>query len=153
MRLRLSKPRKMVRSSRVDQPPVSGVPVAGATISSTVSNPTPHTGTRARRLLTGRIQRIDIERQVDGVRGTNPIQDPLDDAVGANGVDLAGLDDLEAAIAIVLVVTWPAECCADSCVDVAVVPEQAFLRRVVEVCSVVDAGYLRRRAAEHFGPP
>lgn len=30
-RLRCSRPRMMVRSSRVDQPPVSGVPVAGAT--------------------------------------------------------------------------------------------------------------------------
>lgn len=31
MRLMPSRPRRMVRSSRVDQPPVSGVPVAGAT--------------------------------------------------------------------------------------------------------------------------
>lgn len=32
MMLMPSRPRRMVRSSRVDQPPVSGVPVAGATI-------------------------------------------------------------------------------------------------------------------------
>jgi hypothetical protein len=32
MKLTPSRPRRMVRSSRVDQPPVSGVPVAGATV-------------------------------------------------------------------------------------------------------------------------
>jgi len=32
MKLMPSSPRRMVRSSRVDQPPVSGVPVAGATV-------------------------------------------------------------------------------------------------------------------------
>lgn len=32
MKLRPSSPRMMVRSSRVDQPPVSGVPVAGASV-------------------------------------------------------------------------------------------------------------------------
>ena len=32
MKFMPSRPRRMVRSSRVDQPPVSGVPVAGATV-------------------------------------------------------------------------------------------------------------------------
>lgn len=32
IKLRPSRPRMIVRSSRVDQPPVSGVPVAGATV-------------------------------------------------------------------------------------------------------------------------
>lgn len=37
--------------------------------------------------------------------------------------------------------------------DVGVVGEQAFLRRVEEVRAVVDGGLLRGRAAEDFGLP
>jgi len=102
---------------------------------------------------TSRVERVDVERQVDGVLGPDAVPDLLDDAVGADGVDLAGLDDLKAAVPVVLVVARPAQRRADPGVDVRVVPEQALLRGVVEVRPVVDAGHLGRRAAEHLGTP
>ncbi len=60
----------------------------------------------------------------------------------ADGVDGARLDDLEAAVAVVLVVGGAGERGADAGVDVAVVGEEAFLAGVVEVRAVVDAGLL-----------
>ncbi len=71
----------------------------------------------------------------------------------ADGVDGARLDDLEAAIAVVLVVGGAGEGGADAGVDVAVVGEEAFLAGVVEVGAVVDAGLLGGRAAEDFRLP
>lgn len=51
----------------------------------------------------------------------------LDDACGAYGVDLAGLDDLKAAVAVVVVVGEAAECGTDAGVDIGVVAKEAFL--------------------------
>lgn len=76
-----------------------------------------------------------------------------DDAGGADGVDVAGLDDLEAAVAVVVVVREAGERGADAGVDVGVVAQQAFLVRVVEVGAVVDGGLLGGAAAEDLGPP
>ena len=66
----------------------------------------------------------------------------------ADGVDLAGLDDLEAAVSVVGVVAETGEGGADAGVDVAVVGEQAFGVRVVEVRAVVDGRLVGGRAAE-----
>lgn len=78
-------------------------------------------GPRSRRER--RVQGIDIEGQVDGVGRADALDDLLDDALGADLVDLAGLDDLEAAVPVVLVVAGPAERGADARVDVGVVGE------------------------------
>ena len=102
---------------------------------------------------TGRIQGVDVDAEVDGLLGPDALANLRDDARGADRVDLAGLDDLEAAVAVVLVVRGPGQRRADPGVDVGVVGEQAFLRRVEEVRAVVDGGLLRGRAAEDFGLP
>lgn len=101
----------------------------------------------------GRVQGVDVEGQVDGLLGADAVDDALDDAGGADGVDLARLDDLEAAVPVVRVVAGPAQRRPDPRVDVGVVGEQALARRVVEVRPVVDARYLGRRAAEYLGAP
>lgn len=77
----------------------------------------------------------------------------FDDALGTDLVDFAGLDDLKAAVAVVLVVAGPAQGRADAGVDVGVVGEQALLSGVVEVGAVVDGSYLGRGAAEDLGFP
>jgi hypothetical protein len=62
--------------------------------------------------------------------------DLLNDALSADGIDLAGLDSFEAAVAIVVVVAEPGEGGADAGVNVGVVSEKAFLGGVVEVRAV-----------------
>lgn len=108
---------------------------------------------RARGGRKRRVERVDVDGQVHGPVGADAVDDALDDAVGADGVDLAGLDDLEAAVAVVVVVAGPAEGGADAGVDVGVVGEEPFLRGVVEVGAVVDSGDLGRGAAEDLGLP
>ncbi len=105
------------------------------------------------RVLTGRIERVDVQRQIHRVLGPDPLENLLDDAVGADLVDLARLDNLKPAVPVVLVVARPAQRGADAGVDVGVVAQQALLGRVVEVRPVVDAGDLRGRAAEDLGAP
>lgn len=100
-----------------------------------------------------RVQRVDVERQVDRPLRPDAVDDPLDDALGADGVDLARLDDLEPAVPVVRVVAGPAERRPDARVDVRVVCEKTLARCVVEVCPVIYARYLGRRAAEDFGSP
>lgn len=73
-----------MRSSRVVQPPVSGVPVPGATshfVSSASLNP--EYGSKGGLGLTGRIQGVDVNREIHRVRGANTVPDFLDDAVGS----------------------------------------------------------------------
>lgn len=67
----------MVRSSRVDQPPVSGVPVAGASEGVRLSS---HND---QELPTSRVQGIDIDGQIDRVLGADALADFLDDTLGA----------------------------------------------------------------------
>jgi hypothetical protein len=100
-----------------------------------------------------RVERVDVNGQVDGPISADAVDDALDDAVGADGVDLTGLDDLEAAVAVVVVVAGPTKRGADARVDVGVVGEEALLRGVVEVGAVVDGGDLGRGAAEDLGLP
>lgn len=113
----------------------------------------PRHSTSSRVGLTSRVERVDVQAQVHGISGTHALADLLDDAVRPDGVDLARLDDLEAAVPVVLVIRGPAERRADAGVDVGVVLEEALLRRVVEVRPVVDAGYLGGGAAEDLGAP
>lgn len=101
----------------------------------------------------GRVEGVDVDGQVDGPLGADAVADLLDDAVHADGVDLAGLDDLEAAVAVVLVVGQARQRRADAGVDVRVVGQQALLRRVVEVGAVVDRRLLAGRAAKDLGAP
>lgn len=101
----------------------------------------------------GRVERVDVDGQVDRVLGAHPLLDAVDDAVDADGVDLSGLDAGEAAVAVVLVVGGPREGGADAGVDAAVVGQQALLRGPVEVGAVVDGGLLAGGAAEDLGLP
>lgn len=92
----------MVRSSRVDQPPVSGVPVAGAT-TNLVSNSISATDVSE---FTSRIQSININTQIHRLLSPDPIPDFLDNAICANFVDLPSLNNLESTVAIILIVRW-----------------------------------------------
>ena len=108
---------------------------------------------RARRRGEGRIQGVDIDAEVDRFGGPDTLPDLADDALGADAVDFAGLDNLEAAVAVVVVVAEAAEGGADPGMDVAVVGEETFFVRVVEVCPVIDGGLFGGGAAEDFGLP
>jgi hypothetical protein len=140
IRLMPSRPRMMVRSSRVVQPPVSGVPVAGATI---------HLCQRCSYSLYG----ININTQIHRVLEADPLPDLLDDAISTNLVNFPGLDDLKAAVAVILIVRGSRQRRADAGVDVCVVRKKAFLRGVEEVSPVVDASLLTRSATKHLRLP
>jgi hypothetical protein len=103
--------------------------------------------------LTCRIKSIDIDAEIYWFLGAYSVPDLLDDTVGTNLVNLAGLDNLETTIPIVLVVTWARERSADTRVDVSVVGEQTLLGSVVEICAVVDAGLLRGCTSENLWLP
>ena len=107
------------------------------------------TGRRRKR----RVKGIDVDREVDRVLVSDALVDFLDDTGGADLVDLTGLDNLEAAVAVVLVVGEAGQGSADSGVDVGVVAHQTLLCGVVEVGSVVDAGLLGGCAAEDLWSP
>jgi hypothetical protein len=94
--------------------------------------------------LTGRVQSVNINAQIDGLGSPNSVADLLDDACSADCINFTSLDDLEAAVTIILIIRWTGEGRADTRVDIAVVSEEAFLGSVEEVCAVIDAGLLRR---------
>jgi hypothetical protein len=71
--------------------------------------------------LTGRIQSVNVQRQVHRLLGTYTIPDLLDDASRANLVYLRRLHDLEPTVSVVLVVARSAERSADAGVYVAIV--------------------------------
>jgi hypothetical protein len=85
-----------------------------------------------------RIQSIDINTDINWVLQSNTILDFLDDSLGTNGINLSGLNNLETAVSVVLIITGTTQCCADTSVDVAMISEKSFLRCVPEVSSVVD---------------
>jgi NAD-specific glutamate dehydrogenase len=118
------------------------------------------------------INRIDVDREVDrrvfayetmldhenlGILQprllTNAIMDLLDDTSGTNRVNLPGLDNLESDIAVIVVVTQPAERSANARVDVGVIFQQTLHGRMVEVGAMVDASNLARSTAEDLGLP
>lgn len=63
-------------------------------------------------------------------------------SVGANLINLAGLDNLKTAVSVILIVTRSAQRRANAGVNVRVIAKQALLGSVVEVCAVVDTRYL-----------
>lgn len=153
----------MVRSSRVDQPPVSGVPVAGATLVLLAAvRGVGYRRQECKGLREGRkgeeertswVQRVNINTQIHGVLSPNSIPDLLDDPRHADGVNLSCLGDLESAVPVVLVVAETGERGADAGVDVGVVGEETLFVGVVEVGAVVDGRLLGRGTTEDFGPP
>jgi hypothetical protein len=64
---------------------------------------------------------------------TDTVVDLLDDTSSTDGVNLPGLDNFEADIAIILIVGHARQCGANAGVDVCVVLEQAFHSRMVKV--------------------
>ena len=56
------------------------------------------------RWLTRRIQSIDINTQIYRFCHADSIPDLLDDTLRSNGVDFSSLDDLETAVAIVVII-------------------------------------------------
>lgn len=70
---------------------------------------------------TSRIQCVDVDTQIHGVLGADSVSDLLDYPGRADGVDLARFGDLEAAVAVVVVVRQAGQRGADAGVDVAVV--------------------------------
>jgi hypothetical protein len=103
--------------------------------------------------LTSRVKRINVNTQVHGLSGTNPVPNLLDDAIGADLVNLPGFHNLKSTVTIVLVVGRTRQCRADAGMDVGVVGKEAFLSSVEEVGSVVDSGLLTGGAAEDLGLP
>ena len=138
-----SRPRRMVRSSRVDQPPVSGVPVAGATLwgVSCCWERIRRGGEERRggkRRRTGRIQRVNIDTQVHRLLRADSVPDLLDNPHHADGVDFPRFGDLKPTVAVVFVVARTGKCGADAGVDVGVVGEETLFVSMIEVGAVVD---------------
>lgn len=79
--------------------------------------------------------------------------DLLDDSLSADGVDLAGLDNLETAVSVVVVVGQSRQRRADAGVDVGVIAHKTLLCGVVEVGTVVDGGDLGGGTTEDLGAP
>lgn len=100
-----------------------------------------------------RVEGVDINGEVHRVLGADPVDDSLDDTFCANGVDFAGFDNLETAVAVIVVITWATESGTDTSVDVGIVGEQAFLRSVVKVRAVVNGRDLGGRTAKYLGLP
>lgn len=103
--------------------------------------------------LTSRVKSVDVDAEVDGLLGTDPFLDLLDDTVSTNLVDFTCLDDLETAVAVVFVVGRSGKSCTDSSMDVGVVGKKTFLSSVEEVSAVVDGGLVTGRATENLRLP
>jgi hypothetical protein len=103
--------------------------------------------------LTRGIKSINIDAEIDRVFGAYSVSDFFDNTVGTNLVNLAGLDNLKAAISIVLIVTWARERGADARMDVGVVGKQALLGSMIKICAVIDASLLRGCASKNFWLP
>lgn len=108
---------------------------------------------KKKKILTSRVQRVNVQAQIHGVLGAHTVTNLLDNAVDANRVHLTRLDNLEPAVAIVLIVGGAAEGRADAGVDVGVVAEETLLGGVIKVRAVVDAGDLGGRTSKDFGTP
>jgi hypothetical protein len=103
--------------------------------------------------LTSRIQRIDVNAQVNRLLQPYPLPNLLNNTIRTNLVNLPRLHNLEATVAVVLVVRGAGQGGADAGVDVGVVCEQAFLGRVEEVGAVIDASLFAGCAAKDFRTP
>jgi len=95
---------------------------------------------RHEKILTSRIQCIDINTQVHRFLRTNPVSNLLNNALRTNSINYPRLHDLKPAVTVVVVVAEARQRGADPDVDVSVVGEEAFFVCVVEVGAVVDGG-------------
>lgn len=68
--------------------------------------------------LTCRVKCVDVDAQIHGLLGTNPIPDLLDDTICTNLIDLTSFDDLKATVPVVLVVGRSRQRRADAGVDI-----------------------------------
>ena len=150
-----SSPRMIVRSSRVVQPPVSGVPVAGATVGICQFGGEVKVGGEGRggRGRTCWVQGVDVDAQIHWFLRADSISDLLDDPTRPDRIDFPRLHNLEPAVSIIVVVAQPAQRRADPRVYVRIVRQQSLSVRVVEICAVVYRGLKRRGSAEDFGLP
>ena len=57
-------------------------------------------------MLTGWIQSIDINTQVDWILCADAFSDFPNDAVHPNDIDLAGLNNFKTTVSIMLVIAW-----------------------------------------------
>lgn len=103
--------------------------------------------------LTGRIKGVNVDAEIDWFAGTDPIPDFLDNASRPDCVDLTRLDDLEPAVAVVVVIAEAGQRGANARVNVGIVGQKAFSVRVEEIGAVVDGRLLAWSATEDFGPP
>ena len=149
-----SSPRMIVRSSRVLQPPVSGVPVAGATRRGCKSgNAFEEIQEEAWRELTCRIQGINVDGKIHRLFCSHPIPDFLDNSLRTNHINFPCLHNLKSAIAVMIIVAHPTQRRANTRMDVAIVGQQSLLVCMVKICTVVDGSLFARCAAEDFWAP
>jgi hypothetical protein len=144
IKLSPSKPRRIVLNSLVDHPPVSGVPVAGATILSV--------SIVQQSKLTSRIQSVNVNAEIDCTLADS-LLDLVNDSLCSNGVNFSSFYDFESAIAIVFVVTGTREGGSDTGMDIAVVCEQPFLSRMPKVGTMVNGGLLGGCASKNLWLP
>lgn len=104
-------------------------------------------------MFTCRVQSVNVDGKIDWLLGADTVSYLFDYAGHANRVNLPRLNNLEAAVSVVVVIAHSAQRRADPSVYVCVVRQQPFPVRVVEVRAVVDGCLGRRGSAEDFGPP
>ena len=90
--------------------------------------------------LTGRIKGVNVDAEIDGFAGTDPISDFLDNASRPDRVDLSRLDDLESAIAVIVVIAGAGQGGANAGVNIGIIGQKAFSVRVEEISAVIDGG-------------
>ena len=72
-------------------------------------------------LLTCRIQGVDVDTQINGLRRAYALLDLSDDAVHSNSVDFACLHDLKTTVTVIFIIAWPGQCRTNTGMDIAVV--------------------------------
>ena len=90
--------------------------------------------------LTGRIKGVNVDAEIDGFAGTDPISDLLDNASRPDRVDLSRLDDLESTIAVIIVIAEAGKGGANASVNIGIIGQKAFFVRVEEIGAVIDGG-------------
>lgn len=108
---------------------------------------------RRKTILTSRVQRININTQINRPFRPHPLSYLLHNPLHTHLIYLPRLHNLKPAVTVIVVIAQPAERRPYPGVDIAVVGQQPFLVRVVEVRPVVDGRLFGRGAAEDFGLP
>lgn len=70
---------------------------------------------------------------------TNSVLDLLDNTLDTDRIDFSGFNNLETTVAIVVIVTGSTQCRTNTSMDIRVISQQALLRGMVEIRSVVNA--------------